>query len=232
MFDVVDRRLSEWVEKTLGEVVFSLEPPGRAAPDNGTTAGVSFYLLELVDAPPSRGTDAPPLQVHLRYLVTAWAGSPEDAHALLGKLVFAAMGEPEFQVEFPPIDAGTWAALNARPQPAFLLRVPVRQERVRPAVKYVTEPIVVEIAPAISLHGVVLTSRKQPVPGAVVDLPAIQRSTSTDMRGEFLLNNIPGGQKAYNLRVRAKGRELRVSLTPPENDAEPVQIQFDPIDVD
>jgi hypothetical protein len=193
---------------------------------------VSFYLLELVDAPPNRGTETPPLQVHLRYLVTTWAETPEEAHALLGKLVFAAMSEPDFQTEVAGVDAATWTALGARPQPAFLLRVPARQERVRQPVQYVTEPIVVSLIPAVSLHGVVMTSRKQPIPGAIVELPAVQRSSITDVRGEFLLSNIPGGQKKYNLRVRAKGRELRVSLSPPDDDTKPVQIQFDPIEFD
>lgn len=239
MFDLVDQKLREWVEKTVGEVVFSFEPPGRAPsddspPENGGSpkGGVSCYLLELVDAPPNRGTETPPLQVHLRYLMTTWAATPETAHALLGKLVFAAMNEPEFQVEIRTIDGQLWSALGAQPQPAFVLRVPARQERVRPPVQYVTEPVVIEIVPAINLRGVVMTSRKQPVPGAVVDMPAVQRTTSTDTRGEFLLSNIPGGQKTYHLRVRAKGRELRVSLSPPDTDAEPVQIQFDPIELD
>ena len=145
MIDQVDGRLRDWVITVLGDVTVSLRPPGAETAGQG----VSLYLLELVDDPPLRGQQPPPLQLALRYLVTTWSEEAAEAHRLLGQLAFEAMGQPGMAVELQPPAAATWQALGARPQPAFILRVPLRQEQIRPPMPLVRAPLVVQIEPAV-----------------------------------------------------------------------------------
>jgi Pvc16 N-terminal domain len=92
MIEDVDSRLAAWAERIAG--------PGarvslRAPADGNEGSGVSVFLMELAAQPPLRGEQRTPLQLALRYLVTAWAGEPSAEHALLGGLVMAAMEEED-----------------------------------------------------------------------------------------------------------------------------------------
>lgn len=229
MLEVVDQQLREWVGKTLGNVTFTLNPPGKDAAGSGGASGVSCYLLELVDAPPARGTDRPPLQFHVRYLITTWAETLEAAHKLLGNLAFAAMDVTEYRVEFDPLPPETWLAMGAAPRPAFILRVPVRQERPQPERHYVRKPLEMRFGPSLLLRGLLVTPDNIPITGAVVEMPSIQRATHTDGDGHFLFANIPGGLPSYQVKVKAKGRELLVTVQPPSSDQDTIVIRFDPI---
>ncbi|MCU0518329.1 MAG: DUF4255 domain-containing protein, partial [Oscillatoria sp. Prado101] len=84
--------------------------------------------------PPLRGSQRTPLQAAARYLVTTWAGTPEDAHRLLGDLLFAAMDSAAFQAELNPLPAAAWTAFGLPPQPSFVLRVPLQIARPQPPV--------------------------------------------------------------------------------------------------
>jgi hypothetical protein len=145
MIDQIDTRLHDWILTVLDDVTISLRPPDAET----TGQGVSLYLLELVDDPPLRGQQPPPLQLALRYLVTTWAAEPAAAHRLLGQLAFSAMTQPDLAVELQPPTAATWQALNARPQPAFILRVPLRQHRPQPTIPLVRAPLVIQVEPGL-----------------------------------------------------------------------------------
>jgi len=220
MIDQIDEQLRAWIRETLDVPPPSLSPPDDAQKDRG----VNLYLLELVDKPPTRGTRRTPLQIALRYLVTTWADEPEEAHRLLGELVFAAMEKPDLEVELEPIPATTWAALGVKPRPSFVLRVPLQLERPEAAVKLVREPLVVQDAPSTSLRGIVLGPGDAPLARALVELPVLRVSTHTDARGQFEFSNVPGKPFTRRLYVRAKGRELDVTL---EQTVEPIVIRFD-----
>jgi hypothetical protein len=214
MIDQVDERLRKWVQETLG-ILPSLAPPGDTASDGE----INLYLLELAERPPARGARRPPLQMTLRYLVTAWANQPEEAHRLLGKLTFAAMEHPDFEVKLNPIPAETWKALGVIPRPSFVLQVPLRKEQPTPPTQYVREPLVVQATPVISLVGTVLGPKDVPIARATVEIPALQLSTRTDAKGQFTFANVPADPLPKKLRVKAKGRELDVTteqLTPDE----------------
>jgi hypothetical protein len=192
---------------------------------------VNFYLLELVESPDGRGKERSLLQFLLRYLVTTRADDPQEAHRMLGNLAFAALENQAFEVEIQPPPAAVWAALGAVPQPAFVLRVPVRKERPQPEKHYVTVPLKVNMSPVTNLRGVVLTSRDTPVAGAVLEIPSIQRSVKTDHLGRFFFPTIPAGSQPMNVKIRAKGRERIISLEQPAPGQEPFVIRFDPIDL-
>src|SRR5271157_5446383 len=99
MIDEVDRRLKDWVKSILEGVEVYLTAPNNAP----VQRGIGLYLMEVAVMPPASTSKLPPLQVALRFLVTSWSEDPEDAHRLLGELVFAAMDNPEFEVELEPV---------------------------------------------------------------------------------------------------------------------------------
>jgi hypothetical protein len=164
MITDIDDQLADWVENVLGPVAFSLGPPEQAPAD----AGVSCYLMELLDNPPLRTSRRPPLQIFLRYLVTIWASAPKEAHQMLEDLLFATMEAPDLQVEVEPLTAAGWRALGVTPRPSFFLRVPLRRERPQPGVKLVRQPLGIEAVPVASLQGQVVGVGGVPLARAVV----------------------------------------------------------------
>lgn len=225
MIETVDERLKDWVENVLDAVTVTLDPPGP--PQAGR--GVNLYLLELVESPPPSGTKRPPLQLSLRYLITTWADEPEEAHRLLGELVFAAMEVSEYEVELAPVLAATWMALGAIVQPSFMLRVPLRRERPEPEVDLVREPLVVQNVPISELRGTVLGPGDVPLMGALVELPLLQLRTRADSKGRFHFAAVPREFDTWRLRVKAKGREFQVTVRR-GSEGEPLVIRVDPFD--
>lgn len=144
MIDEVDQRLKAWVSRVAGEAPVYLGVPDREAIERG----VCLYLLELGPAPPARGGRRGPPQFSVCYLVTAGAESPEQAHRLLGELVFSAMEEAEFDVDLTPVPATLWAGLRVPPRPGFRLRLPVRRERPAAVVHRVRFPVITQGGPA------------------------------------------------------------------------------------
>jgi hypothetical protein len=144
----------------------------------------------------------------LRYLITAWSDKPEDAHEMLVELMFAAMDNRDFQVEQEPISLTVWTAFGMPPQPSFVLRVPLRQERPQPQTKLVRE-LKIQSSPVVSFHGLLLGPGDVPLSDCRVEVPSLNLSTSTDYKGRFYFPGMPAvGTK--KLLIKAKGRELPV----------------------
>ena len=224
MIEQVDGRLKDWVQSILNGTTLSLAPPGQVQKGSG----VSLYLLELVDKPPLRGgPDKPPLQLSLRYLVTTWAATPEEAHQALGQLVFATMDHGEFEVELEPISANTWAAFGIIPQPAFVLCVPLRLERPKPVIPPVRTPPVVQGAPVTTMFGLLLGPGDIPVARARVEFPSLQRSTNTDDKGRFHFVGVPSEPVSKQLCIKAKGKIIDVVVEEATTKEEPAVIQVD-----
>ncbi len=226
MIDQIDQRLKAWTESVVEGPTFTLKAPTDAR----SGSGVSVYLLDLIEKPPARTARRTPLQLALHYLVTTWADDPQEAHRLLGDLVFAAMETDEFEVELAAISPETWTAFGVAPRPAFVLRVPLRKERPEAEVKRVQTPLVVRVEPVTSLYGRVLGPEETPVMGASVEVPALQISTRTDAQGRFSFRSVPGGNGGSTLRVRARGQERSVTVEEPTSEASPVVIRFDAFD--
>ena len=205
--DEVDQHLKDWVGRVLGDVPVSLAVPDR---DNVDRC-VGLYLLELGQPPPARTAQRPALRVSLCYLVTTGAESPERAHHLLGELVFAALTEPDFEVDLSPVPVALWAALGVPPRPAFRLRVPLARERSQQDVPGVKVPLLAQAMPAAVLVGRVVGPGDIPIPGALVELPAMGLSARTDLKGCFRFASVPAGTPLGRLEVRAKGAVLAVS---------------------
>jgi hypothetical protein len=223
MIDEVDKRLKDWVNGILEQVEVRL-----SAPRSEDGRGIGLYLMELAVMPPASTSKLPPLQVALRYLVTSWSEDPEDAHRLLGELVFAAMENPEFEVELEPVSVAVWRAFGIPPRPSFVLRLPLQRVRHVPKAKPVTAFPVVKTLTIASLHGVVRGPNDTPLADAEVQVPALRLTTHTDHKGRFHFSSVPGEGQAKTLRVKAKGQELSVTTAenyPTAN--KPLLIRFD-----
>ena len=225
MADPIGSDLKAWAEATLEGTSVSLEPPS----DEAGGPAVHLCLMAFGAEPPARSTRTRvPLQLALRYLVTARAEKPEKAHRLLVELAFAAMENDEIELDLDPIPAALWSAFGIQPRPALTLVVPLRRERAQPEVQYVRRPLVVEAGPVTRLGGVVLGPDRIPVAGAVVEMPDLRMTAHTDRRGAFLFKAVPGSSVGQRLRVRAKGRELDVQVDEQALADDAFVIHFDP----
>lgn len=221
-----DDRMKDWIGSVIPGAELSLDSPDGEKKGRG----VGLYLLELVQAPPPSTTRRPPLQLALRYLITAWSDKSEDTHQMLVELMFAAMENTEFQVELEPIPLTVWTAFGVPPRPSFILRVPLRQERPQPQTKLVREPLKIQQSPIVGFHGLLLGPGDVPLSDCRVELPALKLSTSTDYKGRFYFPSVPAaGNK--QLLVKAKGFELPVSSEQNYPDSgTPLVIHFSPLE--
>ncbi len=221
-----DGRLKDWVGSVIQGADLSLEAPGVRP----TGRGVGLYLLELIQSPPPSTSRRPPLQLALRYLVTAWSDKPEDAHQMLVDLMFAAMENSDFQVEQEPVPLTLWTALTVPPRPSFVLRVPLRQERPQPQAKLVRQPLKIQSSPIVGFHGLLLGPEDMPLSDCRVEMPDLNLATGTDYKGRFSFPSVPAaGTK--QLLVKAKGYELPVCSEENHPDSgAPLIIRFSPLE--
>jgi hypothetical protein len=223
MIDTVDQQLREWVATIVGDVNVSLAIPSVS----GTDHTVSLYLTDILAKAPIRAAAATTHQLSLRYLVTVWAERPEDAHRLLGELLFAAMSAADFEVERAGPTAELWQAFGVAPRPSFWLLIPLTKSRAIDPPPLVREPVVVDAAPIESFHGVVLGPGEVPVANARVRLDGSGLEARTDLQGRFLFRAIPGGSRPKRLVARARGTQTIVTTTEPHPSGErPFVVRF------
>lgn len=222
MIDQVDKRLRDWTQSSQPGIEVTFGEPS----DVKEGMGVNLYLFDLVNSPPARGNNRPPMQVALRYLVTVWAAKPEEAHHLLGNLIFAAMDNTEFEIELDPIPVALWRALGTAPRPAFVIRVPLRRDRPEPERRLVRAPLVVRQSPMRSVEGTVVGPGDIPIANARVELPGLGRYTRTDSKGRFAFSAVPTEPSPKLLVVKAKGKEMSVSPAEAAPDGEQLVIRL------
>jgi hypothetical protein len=201
MIQEADGRLTEWVRSVLKGCPVVFAPPARAEGN-----GVWLHLMDVLPNPPARG-DSAPLQVSLRYLVTTWAETPEKAHGLLGRLVFEALGDGQYEVEREPVPPALWTAMGVAPRASFVLRAVLRQERPRPRAPLVRTGLRTQSAALRAVRGRVLGPGDVPMPGARVEAPSLRLATRTDGDGRFEFAAVPAGPAPCPIRARAKGME-------------------------
>lgn len=220
MIDGADDRVISWAERAIGTDIV-LGPPVEPSAMGGVAEPRAYvYLLDLLHAPSLRGPDAAPRQFVARYLIATTAADSRAAHRLLGELAFAALAAKDLEAEFVPLSAETWAALGARPQPSFFLRVPVRQDRPS-AGEIVRHPLVVHLSGAGVISGRVLGVDQTPVRGASVCVPSCSRPVTTDERGRFVLSALPTDRPLV-LEISFRGHHTSVDVEP--NCSEPIDV--------
>lgn len=218
--DALDDRLRDWAAAA-GGLTPSFGPPSADLSD-----AVGLYLLDVAPKPPARGERRPPLQLEARYLVTTWADRPEDAHAALGDLFFAALADPELEVDPLPVPLATWPAFGVAPRPSFVIKAVVRRELEEPPVKLVREAVFTA-SPMSVLHGLVLTQDDVPVPRARVDLPALDATAVTDSKGRFAFPRVPSEPPARLLHVSARGRKATYETDAVASPEDPLVLRFE-----
>jgi hypothetical protein len=210
MPDPVDQPIQDWIKGVVpdGTAIGLGQPPARAA-----GPAISAYLLEVLKSPAPSTTRRAPLQLALRYLLTASAEAPEQMHELLISLMLAAMEKQEWTVEVDAVPVSLWQSLGLPPQPSFVLRVPYRVERPETLAKPVLQKLEVRGAPVASLYGQVLGRPGDiPITGATVEIPALRKIVQTERNGFFHFSTIPSSTP-LDLVVRIKGREFAVRCT-------------------
>lgn len=223
MIDELESQIGAWIASTHNDVLVRTIAPGAIAQEKC----IGLYLLELLPATPSEQGPARPFQLTLRFLVTAWADTPEESHRLLGELALSVAEHPDYDLELTPLSAQTWAAFGVAPRPSFMLRVQLRKERKLPAVKLIREPMVVLESTLVALHGMVVGPNDTPITGAYVELISPRRSAYTDKQGRFTFTAVPAEPSRKKLRVKAKGRELAVLAEHGAHALEPIIIHVD-----
>lgn len=207
----IQQELADWIRSTLGkdkaELVWGTPAAAAKAPT------VSVTLLEIIPTPLPRTAEKPPLKLTLRYLLSAQASDPKDAHRLLAALAFAAMEQTGWTVEPGSLGAEAWVALGVPLQPSLQLNIPLLRERPAPHVGRVRELMVLRTASLRAITGTVLGPGDLPIMGARVDLPSLGRYARTDHLGWFRLSGVPTNPTPASLVVRAKGIETTVDLS-------------------
>lgn len=214
MIDQIDARLKAWVETVLGGVSVTFAPPR----DTPAESVVHLYLYQAVPVLAAPDARRLPQRVMLHYLVAVRAEDALAAHKLLGDLIFAALENPDFDLNFDPLPPELWLALGTEPQPAFVLKVPLVRELPTPETQLVRQPMVTRITSTTSLQGVVLGGEDFPITGALVELPGYHLTQRTDSHGRFRFATVPADPPVKRVRVTAKGQvaEQEIDHSPTE----------------
>lgn len=130
-----DEQLMAWSLGVVPDAAVTLDAP--AAPVPGQAGQVSLYLMGLAPLPSALGKPLAPYQVHLHYLVTVADADTRAAHQRLASLVFAAMQNPDFELDLTALPAAMWMAFGVAPRPSFVIRMPLRQARTEAPVRIV-----------------------------------------------------------------------------------------------
>jgi hypothetical protein len=224
MIERIGQEISDWI----GSVITGAEVVLGLPSDDAQSAQVGLCLMDLSQSNCARVGKLPPLKISLRYLVTVRSPRAEEAHRLLGELIFAALQKtekeaPEFEVVVEPLPVEAWAALGAAPQPSFFLRAPLRLERPEPVVPMVKEPVVLQPSPMRVLSGVVYGPGDTPIMGARVELLTLGIAMRTDKWGRFSFAGVPSNCQ-LKLLAQAKGRTKEIDYSAGD---EPLEIRLD-----
>lgn len=220
-------RISQEIRDWIGSVITGVEVALGLPSDDAQRAQIGLYLMDLSQSNCARVGKLQPFKINLRYLVTARSPRAEEAHRLLGELIFAALQKPEkeapdFEAVVEPLPVEAWAVLGAAPQPSFFLRAPLRRERPEAAAPVVREPVVLHPSPMRTLSGAVYESGGTPIMGARVELLTLGIATRTDEWGRFRFAGVPSNGR-LRLLAQAKGQTKEVDCSTGD---EPLEIRL------
>jgi carboxypeptidase family protein len=213
MIERIGQEIRDWI----GSVITGAEVVLGLPSDDAQGAQVGLYLMDLSQSNCARVGKLPPFKINLRYLVTARSPRAEEAHRLLGELIFAALQKPEkeapeFEVVVEPLPVEAWAVLGEAPQPSFFLRAPLRRERPERAAPMVKEPVVLQPSPMRVLSGTVYETGGMPIMGARVEIPMLGITTRTDEKGRFKFAGVPSNGQ-LKLLAQAKGQTKEIDYS-------------------
>jgi hypothetical protein len=213
MIEKIGQEIIDWI----GSIITGAEVALGLPSNNAQSAQIGLYLMDLSQSNCARVGKLPPFQINLRYLVTVRSPREEEAHRLLGELIFAALQKPEkespeFEVVVEPLPVEAWAILGTAPQPSFFLRAPLRRERPEKIAPRVKEPVVLQPSPMRALSGVVYEAGGMPIMGARVELLTLGITTRTDESGRFRFAAVPSNGQ-LKLLAQAKGQTKEIDYS-------------------
>jgi hypothetical protein len=223
MIEKIGQEIRDWI----GSIITGAEVALGLPSNNAQSAQIGLYLMDLSQSNCARVGKLPPFQINLRYLVTVRSPREEEAHRLLGELIFAALQKPEkespeFEVVVEPLPVEAWAILGTAPQPSFFLRAPLRRERPEKIAPRVKEPVVLQPSPMRALSGVVYEAGGMPIMGARVELLTLGITTRTDESGRFRFAAVPSNGQ-LKLLAQAKGQTKEIDYSVGD---EPLEIRL------
>jgi hypothetical protein len=223
MIEKIGQEIIDWI----GSIITGAEVALGLPSNNAQSAQIGLYLMDLSQSNCARVGKLPPFQINLRYLVTVRSPREEEAHRLLGELIFAALQKPEkespeFEVVVEPLPVEAWAILGTAPQPSFFLRAPLRRERPEKIAPRVKEPVVLQPSPMRALSGVVYEAGGMPIMGARVELLTLGITTRTDESGRFRFAAVPSNGQ-LKLLAQAKGQTKEIDYSVGD---EPLEIRL------
>lgn len=225
MFEQADQEIRLWVN----EVTDDLAPDFAEPRDRPEAEPINTYLYDISPVPTSGNKLIS--QFKLRYLVTTWSKEPEQAHALLGKLLQAALYHSKFQVEIEPLSAESWLALKLTPKPSFFLCyivTSIRQEKTAPPV---TQAPGLTSAPLVSVQGVLTGPKGYPLVKTRIDLPQFRRSVLTDNHGRFSFGMVSANVSPLKFRIHIKTMESPIIYDCKDTDGNDIVINLHNLEV-
>nr|WP_320015349.1 hypothetical protein [uncultured Desulfobacter sp.] len=134
--------LEEWITETTG---ITQATPQLASEKQGDKDVVSIYLKEITS---SVTTGARPVnntvQLILTYLITVISDDIHLVNNTVTTLTVAALGHEEIEVDQKGLLPSEWQALNLKPKPSLLIKIPLNCEKERKAPVLVQKPHVLK----------------------------------------------------------------------------------------
>lgn len=228
MIDEIDLRLKEWIATVIdSNFQISFEHPGKL--DNKPT--VSVYLYSLDNSMPTSVAREIPLQITLSYLLTVKSENQMESHQTLGKLLFAAKEQADFEVEFPALPTGYWQSFGTVPLPYFTIRLLLVKARNAEQVPRIIEPPRVDIGTLSNIEGIILGPNNIPISAAKITLEHTKTVSYTDNNGCFSIATNSASLKIFNCKIDAKGKQFSISVPVQKKQHKPITIHLDNIGV-
>jgi hypothetical protein len=223
MIEHADNKIAGWLSSTLPKTPVRFAPPGAEPKE----AGLRCYLYELAAAQPGRAADGQraPLQIAVRYLVTATAADEAVAHQMVGEALTAALETADFEVNLS-IASTLWQSFALPPRPAFTISFIVRKDRPEPAVALVRHPVDLRTTPLRSVRGRLFGPNKIPLSHARVEIPSLHASAATDDAGRFVFSALPASALPKSVLVKARNREFIVTADLTSENPVDLTVQF------
>lgn len=212
--DQIIERIRQWVASAVPDAELALLSPT----DTGADGRFEVRMVRMTPQPAprdGRGTK----KLWLDYLVSARLGDPAREQQALAELMFSALDIPEWEVHADV--AGLQQTLGLRPDPAFLLRVPLVREGQAREVPLVRFPLRVTAGDMQAFEGRVLGPGDVPVAGALVESAGFQ-PVRADADGRFRLLGNAGARNTLQLRVSGRGVAAEAEIGP----GSPVVVQL------
>lgn len=228
MIDEIDFRLKKWIATVIDSTFqVSFDHPGKI--ENKPT--VSVYLFNLDNSMPASVAREIPFQVNLSYLLTVQSSNQMESHQTLGKLLFAAKDQSDFEVGFHSLPSGFWRAFGTVPLPYFIIRLQLIKQRKEEQVPRIIEPPRIDIGNLTSLDGIVLGPNNIPIAAAKITLDHSKTIFYTDKNGCFSIATDLTSRKSFNCKIDAKGKKFSISVPFEETQYKPITIHLDTIEV-